>query len=245
MTYIKDIKDIQKSKKDTKILSFLLKKAERLSSAVYLVTGLMSDSEPLRSELRKKAVKILSDIHGADAKRYIERTEFLEVILSEIDGIKALLSLASTSSLLSEANTATVSREFGVLAAAIEVWGELRGTATASGGFSLAPEFFLGDMPAVQPREPEDRAPQKPAFPSASPRPEPSVRLVPAARREAVLAFLKDHPGSTLKDVREGTQFGTDVSEKTVQRELVSLVLDGSVERSGERRWSRYSLSVR
>lgn len=247
MTDIKDIKDIEKIKKDSRILSFILKKSERLSSALYLLTGLMSETEPLRSELRKKSVQILSDIHAAESKRYLDRVESLAAILREIDGTKALLAVAESAQLLAETNTSLVSRELGVLRAALEMWGDLK---RHDAGFTLSPEFFLGDVPTPsiippRPREPEISISAKPAFPGAS---EVSANQGPqvgsAERREAIISYLRSNPESTLKDVWEGSRLGRDLSEKTVQRELVALVLEGRVSRSGERRWSRYSLPL-
>lgn len=58
-------------------------------------------------------------------------------------------------------------------------------------------------------------------------------------RQEAILTLLKSKSNLTVKDV---AQVVTDCSEKTIQRELISLVEKGLIKREGERRWSRYSL---
>ncbi len=228
-------------------MSFVLKKSERLSSGIYLLTGLMSDSEPMRGELRKKAVTILSDIGALDGKRFLDRSESLGVVFHEIDAVRSLLMVARTGQLLSEMNTSLVSREFGVLKTALEAWAEVR---QPEGGLSLSPEFFLGEMPLSFPRlpTPENPTPARTVFPGGA-KPEPTQDSVPLTsfaalpRRDAILSYLKEHPAATLKEIREGTPLGQDLSEKTIQRELVSLVLEGLVVRAGERRWSRYSLA--
>lgn len=58
-----------------------------------------------------------------------------------------------------------------------------------------------------------------------------------SARIKTVLAAK---PEATIKDISEVI---TDVSEKTIQRELNSLIEKGQVIRLGERRWSKYSVS--
>ncbi len=58
-------------------------------------------------------------------------------------------------------------------------------------------------------------------------------------RAERIKTVLEAKPQATVKDVSEVI---TDVSEKTIQRELNSLIEKGQVVREGERRWSRYSL---
>lgn len=59
-------------------------------------------------------------------------------------------------------------------------------------------------------------------------------------RAERIKTVLEAKPQATIKDIAEVI---TDVSEKTIQRELNSLIEKGQVIREGERRWSRYSIS--
>jgi len=61
----------------------------------------------------------------------------------------------------------------------------------------------------------------------------------PLDRRERIKTVLDAKGDSTIKDISE---IITDCSEKTIQRELNSLIEDNVVKRQGERRWSKYSL---
>jgi len=58
-------------------------------------------------------------------------------------------------------------------------------------------------------------------------------------RGERIKTILAAKPEATIKDIAEVI---TDVSEKTIQRELNNLIKKGQVIREGERRWSKYSL---
>ena len=58
-------------------------------------------------------------------------------------------------------------------------------------------------------------------------------------RAERIKTVLEAKPQATIKDIAE---IITDVSEKTIQRELNSLIEKGQAQREGERRWSRYSV---
>jgi hypothetical protein len=58
-------------------------------------------------------------------------------------------------------------------------------------------------------------------------------------RAERIKTVLEAKPQATIKDISE---IITDVSEKTIQRELNSLIEKGQVKREGERRWSKYSV---
>lgn len=59
-------------------------------------------------------------------------------------------------------------------------------------------------------------------------------------RADRIKTVLEAKPQATIKDIAEVI---TDVSEKTIQRELNSLIEKGQVIREGERRWSKYSVS--
>lgn len=58
-------------------------------------------------------------------------------------------------------------------------------------------------------------------------------------RRESILKILKEKPDATIKDILKNLP---GLGEKTLQRELVSFIAAGLVKKTGERRWSRYSL---
>ena len=58
-------------------------------------------------------------------------------------------------------------------------------------------------------------------------------------RRETILSVIKDKKKVSIKDI---STIIRNISEKTIQRELASLVELGTVVKEGERRWSIYSL---
>ncbi len=58
-------------------------------------------------------------------------------------------------------------------------------------------------------------------------------------RTSRIKTVLEAKPEATIKDLSE---IITDVSTKTIQRDLNSLIDSGEVIRQGERRWSKYSI---
>jgi uncharacterized secreted protein with C-terminal beta-propeller domain len=56
-------------------------------------------------------------------------------------------------------------------------------------------------------------------------------------RKTKIVQLIKDKREVSIKDI---SSFFTDCSEKTIQRELNDLVLNGQIRKSGEKRWSRY-----
>lgn len=59
------------------------------------------------------------------------------------------------------------------------------------------------------------------------------------SRESRILSILENRGEVTIKDI---SILITEFSEKTIQRELNNLVQKGVIKRTGERRWSRYSL---
>ncbi|MCB9819469.1 hypothetical protein H6789_02065 [Candidatus Nomurabacteria bacterium] len=59
-------------------------------------------------------------------------------------------------------------------------------------------------------------------------------------RRERIKVVLSAKGEATIKDI---TDIITDVSSKTIQRELNAMIEDNLIKRHGERRWSKYSLT--
>jgi hypothetical protein len=79
-----------------------------------------------------------------------------------------------------------------------------------------------------------------------SPQPYPQVQvksnstgLAKDSRRNRIIKLIKDNREVTIKDI---AFYFHEFSEKTIQRELVSLVESNVLKKIGERRWSRYSL---
>ena len=68
----------------------------------------------------------------------------------------------------------------------------------------------------------------------------PVILTTPSTNEELkTLKKLVDHCEASIKDISE---IISDVSEKTVQRELNAMIDENIVKRQGERRWSKYSI---
>ena len=71
--------------------------------------------------------------------------------------------------------------------------------------------------------------------------------LLKQKRRDAIINIIKNNGGNaSIKDIRDkiNIEMVGDVhfGEKTLQRELVSMTKDGVLNKTGEKRWSRYSI---
>jgi hypothetical protein len=80
------------------------KKSERLVTALYLVSDLMSDSEPIKHGLRKNAVSLLSSMNSISQLDAKDRYSELRTSLKMVTEILSLLHVALATSCVSEMN---------------------------------------------------------------------------------------------------------------------------------------------
>ena len=66
----------------------------------------------------------------------------------------------------------------------------------------------------------------------------PVVSLKPSNRQEMLISALKEKGRLNIGDLAKA--LGEPVSEKTVQRELTTLVASGAIKQDGDKRWRRY-----
>lgn len=89
-------------KKDYGVL--IAKKSERLVTALYLVTDLMSDSEPIKHGLRKNSVALLSSMNALSQLDVKDRILELKISLKAVTEVISLLHVSVTTGIVSEMN---------------------------------------------------------------------------------------------------------------------------------------------
>ena len=241
-------------------LAFIFKKTEKLVAAVYLITDLIKDSEPLKWKVRQSAVDLLSLNLALSTASHAERKGMVQEYRSLAAEIVSLSSVARHAGLVSEMNFQVLSREFSSVAASFDsdqhkrsiedavlldpgffATGEApAGTADASKGQSsrtqsLAPHIAETARPDGYLPLKEIRSDQRP-----KPAKELAAKDDKESRRSVILKLLSKKSGLNVKDFAAAIK---GVSEKTIQRELLAMVAIGLLKKEGERRWSTYSLA--
>ena len=89
-------------KKDYGVL--IAKKSEKLVTALYLVTDLMGDSEPIKHGLRKNAVALLSSMNALAQLDVKDRVIELKMSLKSVTEITSMLHVAVTTGIVSKMN---------------------------------------------------------------------------------------------------------------------------------------------
>lgn len=301
----------QKNNQTPQGYGYIVRKAEKLTTALYLVTDILSEKEPMKWRTRETGVDILSDITVASSAPLSEKLSVLRVVLKKIDKVISFLDIASSTHMMSEMNASMLKNEYVALKTNIETdWErtqEHSKTILSERFFDVREDVILkleeepmakrdnatspipgGNTPGVAPRSEvkqemektlETISPSRPVLmhtprrvehvmasrtpevsaerlapvatmvaPAASPRPvlmdrgvmmRARVDVSRDDRRKIILALIKQKPAITVGDIAKSI---SGVSEKTIQRELLSMVAENVLIKRGERRWSTYSL---
>jgi len=91
---------------------FLNKKTEKLTTALYMVTSFLSDSEPLKWKLRERSIDLLSDISTVRNGSVSEVENIFADYSPCIEEIISLLEVAVASKLISEMNFSILKKEY-------------------------------------------------------------------------------------------------------------------------------------
>ncbi len=224
-------KDIDSNEDFTKLgffsgepyLKQVFKKTEKVVAALYLVSNLIKDKEPIKWKLRERSMTLMSAALTLNDDQSFDKDFAVRTVFSDILEILSTLSLAHMSGLLSEMNynilRVEVEKIANILKDNLVIERETK-------GYVLSESFFKEDIVKAK---------------NIVPVIKDNVTELPKKnnRQEVILSLLKTRSNLTIKDV---AQVVTDCSEKTIQRELINMVEKGLVKREGERRWSRYSL---
>lgn len=223
-------------------LLYIFKKTEKITAALYLVSGLLKDDEPLKWELRDRGVELINSSFTASSSMPVDRNSVIQSLFTSALETISLLNVARVSNLISPMNHSVLVKEID------QILGLLRDRLTASAesaGLILSESFFrTPDLFSSGFRAPNDtlrKSEKKTGYTNVNTREgRGNMEQKKEQRQRNILDILKGQGNLTIKDF---SRVMTDCSEKTIQRELIELVNKGVVRKEGERRWSRYSLA--
>lgn len=114
--------------KDDQFLLFLFKKTERITAALYVVTGLFSDSEPLKWGIRGSCTDMLRHTLSFKEGQGSGSKERLSGVRAEMVHLLSLIDIAYVADLLSAMNFSIIKKELDAVRGVIE--GKGRGGST-------------------------------------------------------------------------------------------------------------------
>jgi hypothetical protein len=220
-------------------------KTEKLVTALYMITDIIDKDEPIRSKLRTLGAEIISDISHPSSARV--------AFAGRIDEVISFLNIARAMGFISEMNYSILRKEFLELQTSVnqnletkKIWlDEFLSESNQSaipvdkGHIRIGVQKPGTLMKALSVMDMSDRN-------SVSDRHSHSKDfdfLKKERRYEIISAIKRNGDSATITDIKNNAK-GHLVScgEKTLQRELVSMIKDGVLDKTGEKRWSRYSI---
>ena len=226
----------------------IFKKTEKIVAALYLITGLISDSEPIKLQIRKISLQILSYTLTLKQLNLSKSKEALNDISVGISEVISLLKVASVSNHISPMNYSLIHQELVTLMGSLNTFdlGSIsdNGLVLTQDFFNIPENNLVVSKVAAQPvfSKGQYRTPvsikDKQSSQTLINQPNQKDNLKDS-RRETIVRLLKGGKPLGIKDFASEIK---DCSEKTIQRELIDMVENGVLKKTGERRWSTYSL---
>ncbi len=213
---------------------YLYKKTERLVSAIYLLSGIISDKEPIKWQMREAGLEMI-----AQSLSMSDRNGLVATSLNLI----SFLEISHLSQLISEMNYQVLKQEFEGLIQTAQVEEKRNNPRSIS-----FPENFLTVAEPAPAQENtnvlykgQNTMSDRVSFkkPAESVRSGEQKQKDKTNRQDLILALLKKGNDLGIKDFTTSIK---DCSEKTIQRELASLISKGLIKKEGEKRWSKYSI---
>lgn len=238
-------------------------KTQKLITALYMVTDIIDREEPIRHKLRTLGLEILSDISNINsaraplAGRIDEMMSFLD-IASAMNFISEMNCAILTKEFLELKKSIQESTQIK------PTWLEgflsepplLDKEGVGGGNFGITTSPF-GLSSSTRRRENsighkghtrigvQKGSTLLQALSKIGVSNRKDFNILKKQRRADIIDIIKNNGGNaTIKDIiikiNTGTRNSLPYSEKTLQRELMSMTRDGVLNKTGEKRWSRY-----
>lgn len=246
---------------------FVYKKTEKLATAIYMVTNLFSQSEPMKWALREKVGSLLSFMIVYKDTPVPEQNNFVYDAKNRVLDIVSLLEVSYRSGLVSQMNFSILKQEFSELLHQLDMIalqateqphvediaqyraikegaGDTRArlpiTFFDSPHFTTASSFHPASNASLTYQNFLGREKKEPS-PLIERSPGDQDVLKRSNRQNLIIQLLKKKKEVTVKDIGEVIK---GCSEKTIQRELTMLIAMHVLKKTGARRWTKYSLNI-
>lgn len=212
---------------------YLYERVQKLTEALYRVTDLMTDHEPIKWFLRRQGLQIFEDLLEVKTSAPNERIKELNLATDKISQMVRTLGLASSGSFISEANFQTLCREYSALAEFI--LNQKTNLLPEPIGHSIGhlAKNTAGDVLEIS----NSKVSQEEVVSNGS-KGSNGIKGIEGGRREKILSFIKEKDWVSIGELAK--VFEGQISEKTLQRDLSGLAGEGLLLKEGERRWRKY-----
>ena len=278
------------SANQSEIIQYVIQKVERISQALYVLTGYLPADEPFRRNVREKALRMIDDLYQLQVDAQPQPAMVSKLVSVKFTELEAVLRVGQRAGLMSDMNCQVLVDEMinlqqivsdklsdktpqltgaffkdslkphgrTMLATPLQRDFEESQSASVRSTIDLRKPRFAADQLRSNAqngsRSSNESGSNKFSDPSQSgnqndgnSRSNDSSNSNSrrrhgrnhSKRRQAILSLFTDLEEITITNVQEVVE---GCSQKTMQRELKSMVDDGLLEKHGKRRWSSYTL---
>jgi hypothetical protein len=201
---------------------------DAISKAVYLVTDLFSEGEPLKMSLRRMAIDIIENEDKINSLLKLNSLIKLSRDMDLITTMNAGLLIRVIDSQLSDLNSRDEKKEIYIDKVL---------------GIDNRVEIITEEVMVIEDKVELVVEKKTPTITinnnTQNIKTINNISMDIGSRRKRILEIVKSRGAVTINEFIESIK---GCSSKTIQRELTSLVLSGTLKKTGERRWSKYSL---
>jgi hypothetical protein len=217
----------------------IFKKTEKIISVVfYIINNIDSTkkSETLISNIASKAHFAHENALRSLEVKLVSSKEVLEQFAQSLVGLESVMRISAASNVITQDVLLVVVNEIDMVLRGLKSY--IASTSSVEDSFvfgsNFGGSFGSQEQPVGQTRATRTSKVAQTATVEG-------VAVVPQGddRRARIKTVLEAKGNATIKDISE---IITDVSEKTIQRELNAMIEENTVKRQGERRWSKYSI---
>ncbi len=235
---------------------FIIQKAEKLTTAIYLITDFLDTKESFRWKIRDSALSFLSFINNLRYSAPISEKEYIvKQAISALCQITSLLDLALSIRFISQMNYSILKDEYqnlyDVLCSELQTNKPKDNVFFPQGFFEIHDKnkgHYIKDRYKRQNKVQNVLENKDVPVTNDDNKETQNIKQnnnlltsnKKTERQETILKFLKSRGDASIKDI---TNVISGCGEKTIQRELLSLIKNGIIRKTGERRWSRYVLA--
>ncbi len=213
-----------------KQINSLIYKVERLVSALYMVTDLINSNDPIKWRIRKASIVLLTEIGKLAELAPADRKKLINTANEFLAEINSLLEVAVTAGLISRMNYTLLKKEFANAPLLLERFGKTE--AFQSKG--QIPGESIGQTKIIK-----DKSPLSSIGQSIGQNSIIQNKVKKEARKAQIIKVFENGKTLSLSEVSDMFRgFGS----KMLQRDLLEWVQNGVLKKTGNKRWSRYSL---
>lgn len=218
-----------KNNKRTQVNDYITDRIKKLTEALYRVTDLYPDQEPLKWALRENSVYLYNNLMSiTDMSDRKLRYNFKEV-LSSLSQIINKLDLASLGGFISDINFEIIKKEYGSLKDFLENQQQFI--------FSQEELLIKPELPVFKEKEIKEYKGHKGQEILSDKK---IIQKTSKERKQKIIDFLRENDKKTIKEI---ASIFEDISAKSIQRDLADLVKSGILLANGEKRWRVYYLN--